>query len=74
MTIVGPKQWQTPIVLFAEEGGLGSFHPDEVGPVDIQAPNGVIDILVKDEAEAVAHTGTGLNAQTGKKRHFIDTW
>lgn len=37
-----------------EGGGLGAFHPDEVGPVGVQAPNGVIDIVVKDEAEGVA--------------------
>jgi len=37
-----------------EGGGLGVFLPDEVGPVDVQAPNGVIDVLVEDEAEAVA--------------------
>src|SRR6185369_11097983 len=37
-----------------EGGGLGVFAPDEVGPVSVQAPNGVIDILVEDEAEAVA--------------------
>ena len=37
-----------------EGGGLGVFHPTEVGPVDVQEPNGVIDILVDDEAAAVA--------------------
>lgn len=37
-----------------EGGGLGVFTPDEVGPVGVQAPNGVIDVLVEDEAEAVA--------------------
>jgi acetyl-CoA carboxylase carboxyltransferase component len=37
-------------------GGLGDVDPDEVGPVSIQAPNGVIDLLVADEAEAVAQT------------------
>jgi len=36
-----------------EGGGLGVFRPEEVGPVDVQAPNGVIDVLVEDEAEAV---------------------
>ena len=36
-----------------EGGGLGVFHPDEVGPVSVQAPNGVIDIVVPDEAEGV---------------------
>ncbi len=28
-----------------EGGGLGVFHPDEVGPVSVQAPNGVIDVV-----------------------------
>jgi acetyl-CoA carboxylase carboxyltransferase component/biotin carboxyl carrier protein len=35
-----------------EGGGLGVYHPAEVGPVSFQAPNGVIDILVEDEDEA----------------------
>ncbi|MBN8848277.1 MULTISPECIES: carboxyl transferase domain-containing protein [unclassified Sphingomonas] len=35
-----------------EGGGLGVYHPAEVGPVSMQAPNGVIDVLVEDEAEA----------------------
>ena len=37
-------------------GGLGDGHPDEVGPIDMQAPNGVVDVVVADEAEAVAAT------------------
>ncbi|OAF17634.1 acetyl-CoA carboxylase family protein [Bradyrhizobium neotropicale] len=35
-----------------EGGGLGVYHPAELGPVSFQAPNGVIDILVEDEEEA----------------------
>jgi acetyl/propionyl-CoA carboxylase alpha subunit len=35
-----------------EGGGLGVYHPAEVGPVSFQALNGVIDILVEDEEEA----------------------
>jgi acetyl/propionyl-CoA carboxylase alpha subunit/acetyl-CoA carboxylase carboxyltransferase component len=35
-----------------EGGGLGVYDPAEVGPVSVQAPNGVIDILVEDEEEA----------------------
>ncbi|MEM0985333.1 MAG: carboxyl transferase domain-containing protein [Pseudomonadota bacterium] len=35
-----------------EGGGLGVFAPEEVGPSDVQVANGVIDILVEDEAEA----------------------
>ncbi|MFC6093611.1 acetyl-CoA carboxylase family protein [Saccharothrix lopnurensis] len=37
-----------------EGGGLGVFRPEEVGPVDVQVPNGVVDVLVADDAEAVA--------------------
>jgi len=36
-----------------EGGGLGLFRPDEVGPVSVQSANGVIDVLVSDEAAAV---------------------
>jgi acetyl-CoA carboxylase carboxyltransferase component len=36
-----------------EGGGLGVFHPDEVGPMAVQVPNGVVDVAVADEAEAV---------------------
>lgn len=36
-----------------EGGGLGIFRPEEVGPTCDQVPNGVIDILAEDEAEAV---------------------
>ena len=35
-----------------EGGGLGVYHPAEVGPVSFQSPNGVVDILVQDEEEA----------------------
>ena len=36
-----------------EGGGLGSVHPDEVGPAAMQSANGVIDVLVDDEQAAV---------------------
>jgi acetyl/propionyl-CoA carboxylase alpha subunit/acetyl-CoA carboxylase carboxyltransferase component len=36
-----------------EGGGLGIFKPEEIGPVEVQEPNGVIDILALDEADAV---------------------
>ncbi len=41
-----------------EGGGLGVYTPDEVGPMSVQIPNGVVDVAVKDEIEAV---------ETGKK-------
>jgi acetyl/propionyl-CoA carboxylase alpha subunit len=37
-----------------EGGGLGVYKPEEVGPTDVMASNGVIDVLVEDELEAVA--------------------
>ncbi|MEX2206299.1 MAG: carboxyl transferase domain-containing protein [Myxococcota bacterium] len=36
-----------------EGGGLGVFRPEEVGPLDVQVRNGVVDVAVHDEAEAV---------------------
>jgi acetyl-CoA carboxylase carboxyltransferase component len=37
-----------------EGGGLGVFKPEQIGPSGVQSRNGVIDVLVKDEAQAVA--------------------
>jgi acetyl-CoA carboxylase carboxyltransferase component len=37
-----------------EGGGLGVFEPQDVGPIDVQSTNGVVDLRVKDDAEAVA--------------------
>ena len=37
-----------------EGGGLGVFKPEQIGPYSVQHGNGVIDILVDDEAQAVA--------------------
>ncbi|MDC0237978.1 carbamoyl-phosphate synthase large subunit [Gammaproteobacteria bacterium] len=36
-----------------EGGGLGIYTPEEVGPMSFQVPNGVVDILAKDEEDAV---------------------
>jgi acetyl-CoA carboxylase carboxyltransferase component len=37
-----------------EGGGLGSVDPDDVGPLDVQTRNGVIDVAAVDEAGATA--------------------
>jgi acetyl-CoA carboxylase carboxyltransferase component len=37
-----------------EGGGLGAYEPEDVGPMSVQVPNGVVDIAVEDEVEAVA--------------------
>jgi acetyl-CoA carboxylase carboxyltransferase component len=36
-----------------EGGGLGTYRPEEVGPMSMQVPNGNVDILADDEAAAV---------------------
>ena len=36
-----------------EGGGIGTFAPEAIGPSAVQSRNGVIDLLVADEAEAV---------------------
>ncbi|RMC37583.1 acetyl-CoA carboxylase family protein [Paracoccus alkanivorans] len=35
-----------------EGGGLGVYKPEDVGPIDVQTASGVVDIRVRDEAEA----------------------
>jgi acetyl-CoA carboxylase carboxyltransferase component/biotin carboxyl carrier protein len=37
-----------------EGGGLGTYEPGEVGPIDVQYANGVVDIRARGDAEAVA--------------------
>ncbi|MGO9489018.1 MAG: carboxyl transferase domain-containing protein [Solirubrobacteraceae bacterium] len=37
-----------------EGGGLGVHHPAEVGPIEVQHANGVVDLRAADDAEAVS--------------------
>jgi acetyl-CoA carboxylase carboxyltransferase component len=37
-----------------EGGGLGRVAPEEIGPLDVQLGNGVVDVAVGDEAQATA--------------------
>jgi acetyl-CoA carboxylase carboxyltransferase component/biotin carboxyl carrier protein len=53
-----------------EGGGLGVFTPEEIGPMDVQVPNGVVDIAVADEAEAVAVAKRYLSYFQGR----LSTW
>jgi acetyl-CoA carboxylase carboxyltransferase component len=53
-----------------EGGGLGVFPPEAIGPMDVQVPNGVVDVAVADEAEAVAVAKQYLGYFTGPS----DTW
>jgi acetyl-CoA carboxylase carboxyltransferase component len=36
-----------------EGGGLGVYRPEDIGPMTVQVPNGVVDVLCADEKEAV---------------------
>ena len=49
-----------------EGGGLGLFRPEEIGPAADLHHNGVIDILVADEAAAVAATRQYLGYFQGR--------
>ncbi|MDQ7049412.1 MAG: carboxyl transferase domain-containing protein [Enterobacterales bacterium] len=53
-----------------EGGGLGYFKAEEIGPASVQSRNGVIDILVKDEAEAIEKAKQYLAFFQGDK----DSW
>ncbi|MDP7595484.1 MAG: carboxyl transferase domain-containing protein [Pseudomonadales bacterium] len=53
-----------------EGGGLGIYTPEEVGPMSFQVPNGVVDILVKDDEEAMETTKKYLSYFQGA----IDNW
>lgn len=53
-----------------EGGGLGRFRPEEVGPAAVQARNGVVDVLVADEAEATEVVRRYLGYFSGR----TETW
>ena len=53
-----------------EGGGLGSYAPGDIGPMSVQAANGVVDIVVDDEAAAVAAAKRYLSYFQGA----IDHW
>jgi acetyl-CoA carboxylase carboxyltransferase component len=53
-----------------EGGGLGVFTPDEIGPMSVQVPNGVVDIPVADEAEAVAVAKQYLSYFNGRRHDW----
>ncbi|MBS1846692.1 MAG: biotin carboxylase [Actinobacteria bacterium] len=53
-----------------EGGGLGRHRPEDIGPVDVQTSNGVIDIAVDDDAGAVDAAKRYLSYFQGS----IDRW
>jgi len=53
-----------------EGGGLGVFAPEQIGPSEVQSRNGVIDVLVDDETQAVACAKRYLAFFQGR----VDAW
>lgn len=53
-----------------EGGGMDPCRPEDVGPMDIQTTNGVVDIAVADEAEAVVVAKKYLSYFQG----VVDEW
>ncbi|MFH7339975.1 carboxyl transferase domain-containing protein [Streptomyces sp. KHY 26] len=53
-----------------EGGGLGRYRPEEVGPMSVQVPNGVVDLAVADEEAAVAAARRYLSYFQGP----LDSW
>jgi acetyl-CoA carboxylase carboxyltransferase component len=53
-----------------EGGGLGVHAPTEVGPIEVQDANGVVDIRVADEREAVAAAKRYLSYFNGAVEEF----
>src|SRR5437764_8194927 len=53
-----------------EGGGLGVYEPEAIGPMSVQVPNGVVDVAVADEGEAVAVAKRYLSYFQGRAR----TW
>ncbi len=56
-----------------EGGGLGVFHPAEVGPIDVQHANGVVDLRAADDAEAVMLAKRYLSYFTGRQHRRAAT-
>jgi acetyl/propionyl-CoA carboxylase alpha subunit/acetyl-CoA carboxylase carboxyltransferase component len=50
-----------------EGGGLGVVAPDDVGPMSVQVPNGVVDLLVPDEPAAVMAARRYLSYLGGRR-------
>ncbi|MGE0098770.1 MAG: carboxyl transferase domain-containing protein [Hydrogenophaga sp.] len=54
-----------------EGGGLGRFRPEEIGPSEVQHGNGVIDVLVDDEAQAVVAARHYLSFFQGRQGDWL---
>ncbi len=53
-----------------EGGGLGVFAPEDIGPMDVQTANGVVDVLAEDEADATRLAKQALSYFQGPVADF----
>lgn len=53
-----------------EGGGLGSFAPQQIGPIEVQQSNGVVDIVAIDELEAATLAVKALSYFQGANSDF----
>jgi len=53
-----------------EGGGLGEYRPGEVGPIEVQHANGVVDLRVADDAAAVTAAKRYLSYFQGRLPRF----
>jgi acetyl/propionyl-CoA carboxylase alpha subunit/acetyl-CoA carboxylase carboxyltransferase component len=53
-----------------EGGGLGVYPPEAIGPIDVQRHNGVVSLVARDEAHAVALAKQYLSYFRGR----LDAW
>jgi acetyl-CoA carboxylase carboxyltransferase component len=53
-----------------EGGGLGVHAPEDIGPIDVQRTNGVVDVVVDDEAEAAEVARRYLSYFQGPVQHW----
>ena len=53
-----------------EGGGLGSYAPEDIGPLDVQVANGVVDLAVEDQARAVEVAKQYLSYFAGQREQW----
>jgi len=53
-----------------EGGGLGSYKPTDIGPIDVQAKNGVVSLVADNEAQATALAKQVLGYFQGDQRQW----
>ena len=76
ITIATKKSWigmAGPAMI--EGGGLGLFKPTDIGPIEVQSHNGVVDIVAQDEADAAQLAKQVLSYfQGAKSKQDVADW